>query len=160
MINCVNQRSCVAPDSLWNQDNVSRGSNHYHQLAPLAWNFEKCSLGEAEKDLAGSHHTYREYQEAQERESHCQGVWALGVLAGAPCSAWDPGSEPTSHGRPQVLQGGTLDRHQDASQEHDQQWSCFSCSVQGAHEWSGRGVQFPSSFAPPPTFYSSHFCLT
>ena len=89
--------------------------------APLAWNSEKCSLGEAEKDRAGSHHTYREYQEAQERESHCQGVWALGVLAGAPRSAWDPGSEPTSHGRPQVLQGGTLDRHQDASQEDDQQ---------------------------------------
>lgn len=89
--------------------------------APLAWNSEKCSLGEAEKDLAGSHQTDREYQEAQERESHCQGVWASGVLAGTPRSAWDPGSEATSHGRPQVLQGGTLDRHQDAIQEDDQQ---------------------------------------
>lgn len=31
----------------------------------------------------------------------------------------------------QVLQGGTLDRHQDAIQEDDQQWSCFLCSVRG-----------------------------
>lgn len=37
---------------------------------PVAWNSEKCTIGEAEKDLAGSHHTYRAYQEAQERKSH------------------------------------------------------------------------------------------
>lgn len=76
--------------------------------APLAWNSEKCSLGEAEKDLAGSHQTDREYQEAQERGSHCQGVWASGVLAGTPCSAWDPGSEPASHGRLRSCREGLL----------------------------------------------------
>ena len=37
---------------------------------PVAWNSEKCTIGEAEKELAGSHHTYGACQEAQGRKSH------------------------------------------------------------------------------------------
>lgn len=83
MINCTNQRSCVAQDSLWNQD-ISRGATIIISCSFSMELWEMPPLGEAEKDLAGSHHTYREYLKPR-RGSHCQGVWALGVLAGAPC---------------------------------------------------------------------------
>lgn len=153
MINCTDQRSCVAQDSLWNQDNVSQGSKVIIGCS--------CSMELWEMHYRGSGERAAWFPPHLQEVSGSPGE-EVALLRGLDrrCSSRSPTLEPTSHGRPQVLQRGTLDRHQNAIQEDDQQWSCFPCSAQGDMLVTrGEEFNFPALSPHPLPFTQVTFVL-